>query len=386
MKIIHIASDEKFINSAYSQFEEIYPGENLFYLLVKETSAPLKYVEKKERMVVVTNDMATLKKLPAKFSGADLICFHGLSYYSSIVLNRTPLEHKVLWILWGMEVHNNPLLFPQRRNIGEETYRAYVKKSYLEKLKYLVKNRFRGILYRIRNQTASPNAEVVKAIQRANYCGIMYKEEFEFVQREVNPNIKHIKFCYYPIEKMLGNPEHYVNNNHILLGNSGSVTNNHLEAFALLKRFDLTGIKVYTPLSYGDKNYIAKTVMAGETSLKGHFLPLVHFMPLHDYNNYIRQCGIVIMNHHRQQAVGNVLVMLWMGAKIYLNESNTLYLFLKRIGAHVFSISQDLNNNNPKALHLLTQEQQLQNRRLLKHYVGQDVILKELKIQLDQIT
>lgn len=33
-KIIHIATDEKFINTAYWQFEKVAPGQNVFYILV----------------------------------------------------------------------------------------------------------------------------------------------------------------------------------------------------------------------------------------------------------------------------------------------------------------------------------------------------------------
>ncbi len=385
MKIIHIASDEKFINSAYSQFESLYPEGNWFYLLVKNTSIPLKYVEKKERMVLVSNEIATLKNLSKKFVGADLICFHGLTYFSSIVLNRTPLYYTILWILWGVEVHNNPKLFNQKSSVGTTTYTTYLEKKGAEKIKHTLKNLFRGTLYRIKNKTASPFGEITKAIRRANYCGLLYKEEFDLVKREINPHIKYVKFCYYPIEKMLSNPENWVIGNNILLGNSGSYTNNHLESFTLLKQFDLKGIEVIAPLSYGRETYIAKTLEAGKKALGDTFHPLVDFMPLHVYNNYIQQCGIVIMNHYRQQAVGNVLVMIWMGAKVYLNESNTVYHFLKGIGVHVFSISKELNTNNPDALRCLNTGQQLHNRQLLSSHVGEQVLLKELKIHLDKI-
>ena len=38
-KIIHICSDEKFIQSAYLQFEEVCPKNNLFFLIVDDISA-----------------------------------------------------------------------------------------------------------------------------------------------------------------------------------------------------------------------------------------------------------------------------------------------------------------------------------------------------------
>ena len=41
----------------------------------------------------------------------------------------------------------------------------------------------------------------------------------------------------------------------ILLGNSASDTNNHLDAFEALRKLDLDGRKIITPLSYGNANY-----------------------------------------------------------------------------------------------------------------------------------
>jgi hypothetical protein len=111
----------------------------------------------------------------------------------------------------------------------------------------------------------------------------------------------------------------------------------------------------------------------------------VDFMPLHDYNNYLEQCGIVIMNHYRQQAVGNVLTMLWMGAKVYLDERNSLYHYLKRIGVYVFSIQKDLHEDNPDLFLLLNVEERNENRNILKAEIGQDHLLKELRRQLEAV-
>ena len=113
--------------------------------------------------------------------------------------------------------------------------------------------------------------------------------------------------------------------------------------------------------------------------------PLVEFMPLNDYNQTIRQCGIVIMGHYRQQAVGNVLAMIWMGAKVYLDERNSLYHYLKRIGISVFSIEKELVPKNLKIFNKLTRDEIIQNRKFLKAEIGEENLLNCLRFQLGQI-
>ncbi|MGP4883030.1 hypothetical protein ACTXQV_67810, partial [Klebsiella pneumoniae] len=62
------------------------------------------------------------------------------------------------------------------------------------------------------------------------------------------------------------------------------------------------------------------------------FLPVVDYMPIQQYVGILINCGFVIMNHVRQQALGNILIMLYLGAKVFLREENPVYTFLKNHG------------------------------------------------------
>jgi len=100
---------------------------------------------------------------------------------------------------------------------------------------------------------------------------------------------------------------------------------------------------------------------------------------LEQYIKKLQGCGIVIMNHYKQQAVGNILMMLWLGSKVYLNESNTIYHYLKRIGIKIFSIDNDLIRDNHLALMNLSQDEIDQNRSILKKTIGEEHVIKGLK-------
>lgn len=384
-KIIHIATDEKFINSAYWQFTCLEGVENIFYIIVSDVDKKLKHVDLQENMYVITNKVVELKKFGRSIVNTKLICFHGLDYHSSIILNNLPKEQEVLWNLFGKEIYNNPCFYNPKSKTGNRTFNKFFKKDITNTIKKNFKNSFRGLLYLIKNGTSRPFQEITQAMKRANYCGILYKEEFQLVKEKLGTDIKHLKFTYYPIEKMVDNVEGTISGTNILLGNSASYSNNHLEAFDILKKFDLEETKIITPLSYGNKNYADEIIKIGTKELKNNFDPLIDFMPLHEYNKHIQSCGIVIMNHYRQQAVGNVLTMIWMGAKVYLDKKNTLFTYLKRIGVYVFEINTDLIPENKEALILLSQEQQMHNRECLKKEITEDVLLNELQTAVSSI-
>lgn len=364
-KIIHICSDEKFIQSAYLQFEEVCPKNNLFFLIVDDISADLKYVETNENFILVKNNIKELKNLYKLYSNSRIICFHGLDYYRSIVLNNTPQNFVKIWFVWGFEFYNNTSFFNQNEIIGHDTFKKFIKTNSFKNQVLKMKDVFRSSYYKIKKGTKSPDLEIKNAINKSDYCAILYKEEFDLIKSKVKSNMKQFVFSYYPIEKMLNNLESKVYSDNILLGNSASESNNHIEVFKLLQDISLGNREVLVPLSYGNSIYRNEIIAYGGTILKGNFKPLINFMPLQKYNELILRCGIVIMNHYRQQGVGNVLTMLYLGAKVYLNEQNTMYSYLKRKGIYIYSIDKDLIVDNIECLSLLTTEERAHNRAII---------------------
>ena len=116
-----------------------------------------------------------------------------------------------------------------------------------------------------------------------------------------------------------------------------------------------------------------------------NFKPLIDFMPLSEYNFILQDCGIVIMNHKRQQAFGNIIISLWMGAKVYLNKENTIYQYLKRISVVVFSIEQDLKQDNENIFTLLSQEDQNHNRKTILSELNKEKLMTQLTTQISSI-
>ena len=126
----------------------------------------------------------------------------------------------------------------------------------------------------------------------------------------------------------------------ILVGNSASMTCNHKETFDLLVKAGFKNRKIIAPLSYGDAVYGEKTAELGKKFFSSDFKPLKDFMPMQDYVATIKKCCYVIMNHRRQQAVGNIVIMLYLGARIFLREENPTFPFLKDLGVEISSVQE----------------------------------------------
>ena len=147
---------------------------------------------------------------------------------------------------------------------------------------------------------------------------------------------------------------------HILIGNSSDIENNHLDALeSLAKAGKGDGQNVIVPLSYGDGRATNDVLKKGEALFGDDFRALQNFMPIEDYIAIIKSCGFVIMNHKRQQGIGTIVLMLYLGAKVFLQEDCPSYHFFKRGGAEIFTV-QELERS-PDLLKLRLSEKDIQN-------------------------
>lgn len=102
--------------------------------------------------------------------------------------------------------------------------------------------------------------------------------------------------------------------------------------------------------------------------LEDRFEPLVDFMPLLEYDAYLRRCGVLIMNQTRQQGMGTVVAALWRGARVYMNDT-PLYRGLWHIGVDVRLIRRgSMRDARAGFIPLDKGQVQLHRERLLKEH------------------
>ena len=125
----------------------------------------------------------------------------------------------------------------------------------------------------------------------------------------------------------------------VLVGNSATATNNHLEVFELLARTPAANDRrIIVPLSYGDTCYRDAVLERGRTLFGERFVPLVDYVAPDVYRALLQSAGHVFLGHVRQQAVGNVCIMLLKGARLYVNTQNPVYTWLEDLGVDVAAL------------------------------------------------
>lgn len=381
-RILHIASDEKFIGAAIYIFEKAFPGSNHFIIPKSRFNRKLFYVKDHESIEIVPNNRYLLRLLLKMIPEYNSIILHSLNELNSTLFILSQDKEKFVGIFWGAELYTRDV-FPDREFLGHLT--ASIK---LPDIKPSFSNRLRSILSTLfRQDQLLVQGSIKQAASRLTFFAVPYEEEFNhFLNRKIIPDYcRYIPFTYYPLEFIIKDNESIqVNGNDILIGNSANYTNNHLEAFDRINGIGIGSRKVILPLSYGDSRYGDYIHSRGVAIFGSDFIPLRHFMPLAQYMQTIRRCGIVIMNHFRQQAIGNIVMMIWMGAKVYLNESNTFYHYLKRIGVKVFSIDSDLNETNPKVFTNLDETDAMHNRRRMIDAFSEAAVVSTLRESLNK--
>lgn len=156
----------------------------------------------------------------------------------------------------------------------------------------------------------------------------------------------------------------------LLVGNSADPSNNHFDAFKLLKKFKNEDIKIIVPLSYGNKHYAKQVIKMGKSIFNDKFTYLDELMPLNEYLKLLSNIDIGVFSHHRQQAMGNITTLLGMGKKVYLRRDVTTWRTLEDTGAKLFELSK-LN------LELLDSKTKDHNKNVIKNTFSEEALLRQ---------
>ncbi len=113
----------------------------------------------------------------------------------------------------------------------------------------------------------------------------------------------------------------------ILIGNSATQTNNHIEVFNWLSRFSNEDIQIVCPLSYGDMDYAEKVKEYGNVVFGDKFEPITSYMDKDAYFNMISDSSVSIFNNDRQQALGNIHALIGMKSKVFIRSDTCMWCY-----------------------------------------------------------
>ena len=117
-----------------------------------------------------------------------------------------------------------------------------------------------------------------------------------------------------------------VEENRIIIGNSATQENHHLEVFDMLEHLKNEDIKIFCPLSYGDNEYGKKVAEEGARIFGEKFVPIFDFMNYEEYLKFLSEIKIGIFYNDRQQAMVNIEMMIIMGKKVFIRKNTSMWL------------------------------------------------------------
>lgn len=268
----------------------------------------------------------------------DKVFCHGLfdNRHNLVFLFAPFVNKKLYWILWGWDLY----LYKHHGNGFKQRLAEFIRK--------LLFKRVRNVL------TSIPG-------------------DFELFKLVYNNLAKHHVVRYYlPIRFSALKPSLKVWN--VLVGNSASATNNHVEAIErLISEIDLEYKTFYFPLSYGNKLIAENVIKIGNEKLKDYFVPITEYMQYDNYIDFLKRMDVAIMYHDNQEALGNIFQLLALGKKVYLRSETTHFVDLTEQGFKIFDANDHLSSIDD----LMSTEDALKNIKLVKKLYSEEKITKE---------
>ena len=162
----------------------------------------------------------------------------------------------------------------------------------------------------------------------------------------------------------------------ILLGNSASASNNHLEVMQRMIPYKDYSFMLYVPLSYGSKEHARLVIQRGHELFGEKFKPVTNFMPYGEYVDFLLGMDVAIFNHSRQQAMGNTILLLGMGKTVYMRTDVPQWSFLTGLGLRLRDV-EDFSFSEIDA------KDKERNSEIVRNYFSRNNLVGQLKKVLE---
>ena len=379
LRIIHVGPDSQFLQFAAKSFEAVAPGANEYIVTTDSDNRVLRFPIPDGKVRVVSSHPRGVVSVLFKLRDSDMIVAHGMTTHAAITFVCARKRVMTAWSGWGFDYYGS----------DKSSNDGLLGESTLSLLASLQKEKSRRGLFvhLLKDFLWYPIARNLtrRAAARANYFSAPIPSD-ESVFRDRFPEFQgqYSQLSYASLVDTFahtGRPNG--SGGDILVGNSASFTNNHLEVLDLLARLDIGDRKIVVPLSYGEPVYRNAILARGQELFGSAFLPLIDRLPLDQYVALVANCDVVIMNHKRQQGLGNIGAALYNGAHVFLDKANPVFTFLHSRGATVHTTAQLANDGLP--VQPVTLEEVANNRNVLESFWGTEQVVKNVETLLAQL-
>lgn len=334
-KVIHICSDEKFIDGAIAQFARYKAIESSFFIIHHDRE--IRYVKSRDPNVFFFQSEKKLIETVNQSPSDCVVILHSIFVSIQHLLR---IQRVVFICCWGWDiysdVHDN-----LKKMLPVDLYKPYTRKvlNGQKKMSERVREMAKVCMgvYFVRNHMYQRLFDKFSAIST------VFPVEFSMMNL---PGKKFFPFRYMPSELLNDfTPKDSTclsSVPRVLVGNSLDPTNNHIDVLERLERIGRP-IEALIPISYGgNERYKAalKKYVLKFQNVKTIFLET--FMDKKQYFSLVNTCCAAVFGHMRQQSAGNISHALKSGFDVYLYNDSLNYAYFRGLGYKLFSIEDDL--------------------------------------------
>lgn len=276
--------------------------------LTEENVKSINSLGKPPCMIVISTHIGTWR-LFRKMWQSKKVIIHGFplsNLFNLALLLQWPLLSRIYWDIWGGDLY---------------TYRER-QHGFLNKLTELQR---KLVFRKIRHVIAWVKGDYDLA---QSVYEIRARYHYAFYPKLIDPML---------IEHVLSLPKTTKTKKlTVIVGNSADPANGHIEIFENLARYSNEDISIISPLSYGSAQYAKKVVDSGVKFFGDRFQPILNILPLDEYINLLGKVDVAIMNYRTQKGLGNSVLLLALGKKLFIRSDTTPYWYFKGLGATLF--------------------------------------------------
>lgn len=370
IKISHLATDEKYIGHAHDIFEDVFPESNTFFIFGAED---WKYIpERGGNYKGVRKKYIPRGEFWKELKKSDVVVIHFLHIYFAWLVLLLPKKVSVVWVGWGGDYYGRIFPFYPANILLAETQSFFGEASKgWEPLRWALKKVHELIFWRaIKNiKIFSPVLESEHKVLEAYYPNKRIPNYVPWNYGELERNI------------ISGVEGKRAEGRGVVIGNSAFPSNNHLEIFDVLAKNNVDR-PILLPLAYGDIKYKERIRLLAQSTFGDAVSIIDQFMPIEEYNSLLLHCDVMIVNARRQQALGNIIVALYVGVKVFVREESPVYAFFKSKGVTIFTV--EMLEKDFSLLDLkITDEQIAKARAVLLDHWGRKAMLAKTKQLVD---
>jgi dTDP-N-acetylfucosamine:lipid II N-acetylfucosaminyltransferase len=374
----HILIQDKFVDGFIEDIYEIGQEKNNIFW-IRGNKEDSNYIKTDKPILYIGSEFNEVKSVLQDIKKSDNIWIHWYDEFIADIVAK--LANKIFVFFWGGEMYEKPYwyhfhwlydkrtkYFLLKKQLGLNTSHNWFFKNIIFQFyyHYLRIRDYRS--FKIRNQQ----------IRRIDYliCSSFNQGEVQLV-RKLYPNsrFQHL-WGFYDVNfdqarKLKKNVNKRLK---IMIGNSATPTNNHLDLLSKLKKSDAD---IFCLLSYGDNDYRDMVIEVGNELFKENFYPITNFMSREEYIRFLNEMDIIVMYHNRSQAWGNIATAIALGKPVFLKEKNPLFNMIKLMGLTCYDVDK-INSYDMNYLITIAQSNLEKDMEILRSNVSRKRRLREL--------